>query len=89
MKKLINSYDHEAKFYENELAEAKNYYLPKSDLPCNESEYLGRDYKGYCEQYTEYKQGIEQAENLEELAEVLNNFTDVFDNGSKYEVVEF
>ena len=44
-KKLINSYDREAKFYENELAEAKNYYLPKSDLPCDESEYLGKDIK--------------------------------------------
>lgn len=89
MKKLINSYDHEVEFYENKLAEAKNYYLPKSDLPCDESEYLGKDYKGYCEQYTEYKQGIEQAENLEELAKALNNFTDVFNNGSTYKVVEF
>ncbi len=89
MKKLINSYDHEAKFYENELAEAKNYYLPKSVLPCDESEYLGKDYKRYCEQYTEYKQGIEQAENLEELAEALNDFTDIFGNGSACKVVEF
>lgn len=89
MKKLVNNYDHEIKFYDDELTEAKNYYLSKSDLPCNESEYLGEDYKGYCEQYAEYKQGIEQAENLEELAEALNNFTDIFDNGSAYKVIEF
>ena len=89
MKKLVNNCDHETKFYDDELTEAKNYYLSKSDLPCDESEYLGEDYKEYCERYTEYKQGIEQAEDLEELAEVLNNFTDIFDNGTTYQVVEF
>lgn len=51
---------------------------PKKD------EYLGNDFQEYVKLYNQYKEEIEEAETLEELASVLNKYTDIFDNGSEY-----
>lgn len=47
-------------------------------------EYLGNDFEEYVKLYNQYKEEIEEAETLEELASVLNKYTDIFDNGSEY-----
>ena len=78
MKILKNNFDTEVTF--TDLQEAKNWYLPKENIPCTKEE--------YCERFSEYKEEIEQSETLEELADVLSRYTEDFDNGSEYKVVE-
>lgn len=87
MKELRNNIDTEKGF--TDLQEAKNWYLLKADVPCEKDEYLGDDYEIYCKEFTEYKKDIEQTETLEELAEVLNRYTDTFGDGRENKVVEF
>lgn len=72
-----------------DLQEAKDWYLPKKDIDCPEEEYLGDDYEGYCRRFTEYKEEIQEAKTLEELADVLNKYTDTFEDGRWNRVVEF
>lgn len=57
-----------------DLYEAKTYYMP--------------DTEGFpeCKDYT---REIEEANSLEELADVLNKYTDLFGDGSGFKVVEF
>lgn len=57
-----------------DLEEAKRYYVPDLDEFPEEAEYAKE---------------ILEAESMEELADVLNKYTDEFDNGSEYKVVEF
>lgn len=87
MKELRNNIDVEVVF--TELKEAKKWYLPKDNVPCEKEEYLGNDYEGFCKEFAEYKKEIEQSETLEELAEVLNKYTDTFGDGRENKVVEF
>ena len=87
MKELRNNVDTEVVF--TKLEEAKNWYLPKADVPCEKDEYLNDDYESYCKEFAEYKKDIEQTETLEELAEVLNRYTDTFGDGREGKVVEF
>ena len=87
MKILVNNYDKEIKF--EDLEEAKVYYTSKDSYLGTEDEYLGKDWEGYCEEFAEYRSKILAAESLEELAEVLNKYTDTFDNGSMWSVREF
>ena len=86
MKVLKNKYDYEIKF--TDLEEAKYYYTPKEDKPCDKEDYLGEDFACYCEEFNRYKREIANSETLEQLAEVLTRFTDIFDNGSEYYVKE-
>lgn len=86
MKELRNSFDKEVAF--ESLEEAKKYYLPKENKPCEIEDYLGEDYKKFCDDYEIYKQEITEAQTLEELAEVLTKWTDIFDNGSVFFVLE-
>lgn len=86
MKELRNKFDKEAVFID--LEKAKNYYYPEDNKPCEEEEYTGDNYEEYCKDYEEYKEEIMKAENLEELADVLNKYTDEFDNGTEYFVKE-
>ena len=86
MKELKNNVDTEAAF--TELEEAKKWYLTKDVLRTKE-EYLGDDYKTFCKEFAKYKKEIEQSETLEELAEVLNRYTDTFSDGRENKVVEF
>ncbi len=87
MKELRNNVDTEVGFAE--LKEAKKWYLPKDNVPCEKEEYLGDDYEGFCKEFAEYKKEIEQSETLEELANVLNKYTNTFSDGRKNKVVEF
>lgn len=87
MKELRNSRDYEVGF--DNLGQAKKYYMPKTELPCEEEDYLGDDFSFYCKEFNEYKTEILESDSLEELANVLNKYTDTFDNGSEYKVVEF
>lgn len=56
------------------LEEAKKYVMPDLDEFPEE---------------TEYAEDIEGAESLEELADVLNKYTDLFGNGSSWFIKEF
>ena len=84
--KLLNNFDKEVSF-EN-LEEAIKYYLPQSDIPCTEDEYLGNDYKTFCFLFENYKYLISTCNTLQELAEVLNCFSDTFSDGRVHEVVD-
>ena len=74
MKELKNNFDKEISF--KSLEEAKKYLKPNSDF----SELEG---------YAEYTAEFEEAASLEELADVLNKYTDTFGNGSEWYVHEF
>lgn len=87
MKELRNDVDDAVSF--DNLEEAKKYYIPEAKFPCEKDEFLGSDFDFYCEQFNEYKTELSKADSLEELASVLNKYTDTFDNGSEYRVVEF
>ena len=87
MKELRNNFDTEVCF--SDLEEAKRYYYNDAEFPCGREEYLGDDWNDYCEQWKAYNNGIKEADSLEEFAEVLNTYTDVFDNGSEFYVKEF
>lgn len=86
MKKLINNVDPELIFYN--LEEAKSSILA-AQVKLDESEYLGDDFPGYCQQYAEYLADIESSETLEELAGVLNSSSDEFEDGRSWKIVEF
>lgn len=81
MKELKNNVNTEVVF--TKLEEAKEWYMPKDNIPCTKDEYLGDDYEGFCKEFTEYKKEIEQSQTLVELANVLNKYTDTFQDGSE------
>lgn len=74
MRELKNNFDKEISF--KSLEEAKKYLKPSEDF-------------AEVEGYTEYSAEFEEAANLEELAEVLNKYSDLFGNGSEWYVYEF
>lgn len=74
MKELVNSFDKEVSF--TNLEDAKKYYQP-SEFP------------EYLKQWDEYKNAIKSAETLEELADALNEWSNIFDNGAVYSVKEY
>lgn len=82
--KLVNNFDREAKF-EN-LEAAKAYYYP--EMKMTEEDYSGDNFAEYLKKWEEYKKGIKEAESLQELADVLNRYSNEFDNGSCWKVVE-
>lgn len=73
MKELRNSFDHEVSF--SNLQKAKEYY----GSGCVDDGYLNAL---YCSE-------IESARSLEDLAEVLNRWSDVLNNGTRYFVKYF
>ena len=58
----------------DDLNKAKNYYMPNTEE---------------FSEGKEYAQEIEEAETLEELADVLNKYTDIFSDGRNHFVKEF
>lgn len=82
--KLVNSFDKEAEF--EDLAEAKEYYYPEMEM--TEEDYTGDNFAEYLKSWEEYKKGIKEAKSLQELTDVLNKYSDEFDNGSSWKVVK-
>lgn len=75
MKELRNNFNTEIAF--DNLAEAKYYFEPDlAEFP---------DLAGYAE----YVEEIAASETLEQLADVLNHYSDDFGNGSTFYVKEF
>lgn len=74
-------------FYDN-LEEAKQIAIPEDAL--NRSDFLGKDeeWESYCQQFKEYQARIAEAQTLEELADALNDYADIFGDGSTWEVKE-
>lgn len=65
---------------------AKSYYASVEQL--QENEFLGDNFENYVKQYNECVQEFDEAKTFEELAIVLNKYTDMFDNGSEWRVVD-
>lgn len=86
MKELRNSFDHQASF--SDLQEAKNYYLLDENLLSKE-DYIGDDFDDYVLKAKEYNEEIISVSSLEDLAVVLNRYTDLFEDGREHTVVEF
>ena len=87
------------KFLENKagdtfdtLDKAKRYYFPSEEVDRdmkNPSGYINNVIpSGLLESWEHYKNEIEEAETLEELANTLNEYTDTFGDGSEVNVRE-
>ena len=87
MRYLINNNNTEIVFYENELQKAKEYYLPNSNILLKEN-YIGNNYESYVKQYKEYVKEIDACNDIVELCDVLNRYTDLFNNGTNFKIKE-
>ena len=87
MKYLINNNNTEIVFYENELQKAKEYFLPNSNILLKEN-YIGNNYESYVKQYKDYIDAISACNDIVELCNVLNRYTDLFSNGTEYIIKE-
>ena len=87
MKYLINNNNTEIVFYENELQKAKEYYLPNSNILIKEN-YIGNNYESYVKQYKDYIDAICTCNDIVELCDVLNRYTDLFNNGTNFKIKE-
>lgn len=72
MKYLKNSFDSEVEF--TDLEKAKNYYMPNLEEFSDD------------EEYQEYLESIKECNSLFDLASILNNYTDMYGNGSTFSV---
>ena len=87
MRYLINNNNTEIVFYENELQKAKEYYLPNSNILLKEN-YIGNNYESFVKQYKDYIDAICTCNDIVELCDVLNRYTDLFNNGTNFKVKE-
>ena len=87
MKYLINNNNTEIVFYENEIEKAKEYYLPNSNILIKEN-YIGNNYEYYVKQYKDYIDAICTCNDIVELCDVLNRYTDLFNNGTNFKIKE-
>lgn len=88
---LKNSFDKD--IYFEDLDEAKKYFKPSEEemeeyLNMDPAEFLGdpEDFEEYKNNFYWYAEKIEYAKTLEELADVLNEYSDIYRNGSRYSV---
>ena len=87
MRYLINNNNTEIVFYENELQKAKEYFLPNSNILLKEN-YIGNNYESYVKQYKDYVKEIDACNDIIELCDVLNRYTDLFNNGTNFKIKE-
>lgn len=87
MRYLINNNNTEIVFYENEIEKAKEYYLPNSNVLLKEN-YIGDNYESFVKQYKDYIDAICTCNDIVELCDVLNRYTDLFNNGTNFKVKE-
>ena len=87
MKYLINNNNKEIVFYESELQKAKEQFLPNSNILLKEN-YIGNNYESYVKQYKDYIDAISTCNDIVELCDVLNRYTDLFNNGTEYIIKE-
>ena len=92
MKELRNNFDKELRF--TSVEEAKEYFCPSEELDKSIKDSGDFDsfngdseaFESYLNQWEERKNAISHSQTLEELADALNQWADVFDNGSRYSV---
>ena len=53
-----------------------------------EEDYTGDNFAEYLKAWEEYKKGIKEAKSLQELVDVLNRYSDEFQNGSEWNVID-
>lgn len=83
IKTLKNNYDKEIEF-EN-LEETKAYFLTQEEqLKELIDNYEGDDFEYNKKRVLQREQDIKDANDLEELADVLNDYSDNYDNGSTW-----
>lgn len=83
IKTLKNNYDKEIEF-EN-LEETKAYFLTSEEqLKELIDNYEGDDFEYNKKRVLQREQDIKDANDLEELADVLNDYSDNYDNGSTW-----
>jgi hypothetical protein len=91
MKKLINKFK-EKSYYD--FAEAKKDLLihdeAVKELARREEDYIGDcPFAEYMDGYQSYAHDLSAAETFEDLADVLNKYADIYDDGSLWKVEEF
>lgn len=82
---LKNSFDEEVEF--TDLNEAKEYYMLDTEMLeefLNPAEYSGDDFEEYKQSVLDREKEIRGAKTMEELADVLNKYSDLLDNGSEW-----
>lgn len=82
---LKNSFDEEAEF--TDLNDAKEYYMLGTEMLeefLNPAEYSGDDFEEYKQFVLNREKEIREAKTMEELADVLNKYSDLLDNGSEW-----
>lgn len=73
------------------LEEAKNYFYPDSETDKEKKDpdnYTGDNFPDFLKQWEEFKKDISQAETSKELVEAVNRYTDIFGNGTEWEVTQ-
>ena len=87
---MKNSFDRDINF--ESLEEAKKYFNDANAASLEDSmknpESVLVDFEDFVGGFKEYMQEIDEASDLEELAEVLNRYSDVYGNGSTMYVEE-
>lgn len=83
MKALKNNNDSELLFFDYQLDKAKEYFIPSNNILLKD-DFIGDNYNNYVEQFKQYKSELIACNDIEELAIVLNKYTDTFGDGSNY-----
>lgn len=88
MEYMTKDNDKEICFYDDELEQAITYFNPPVEVLLREN-YIGCDYDKYTKQFLEYKQGVLDANNIQELVIILNRYSDVFGDGATYQINKY
>ena len=77
-------------FCDHELDTAKVFYSPPVfDEKIEKEIYIGTDFKGYKAAFLEYQDRISSAKSIDELASILNRYTDTFEDGARFSIKEY
>lgn len=87
MKVLKSNNNNEVLFFDNQLDRAKQYFMPSNSMLLKE-DFIGENYNSYVEQFKQYKSELTDCNDIDELAIVLNKYTDIFNTGDSYYIKE-
>lgn len=87
MKYIYKENEEDVVFYENHLKDAIKYYMPNNSILLEEN-FIGDNYGLYVKQYKDYVGELNNCTCIEELCDVLNKYTDIFNNGLQWKIRE-